>query len=79
VSVIRNHGFQPYDSTALEADAMSRFPECREAHVVNGLTAFFEIVEVVQLWVNPGDSDHYKPKHEISYAIEDQAQKGSGE
>jgi hypothetical protein len=69
-AVIRDHGIRPYDSAALEANAMARHPECKYARVRNGLTAWFELVEVVQLWIRIEDCDVYQPLHELNYAIE---------
>jgi hypothetical protein len=71
MSVIRDHGTPAYNSMILEANTKGRHPECRHACVVNGLTACFEIVEVVELWETIDDAiDQLRPKYELSYAIE---------
>lgn len=71
MSVIRDHGLPAYNSAILEANAKGRHPECHHARTANGLTACFELVEVVQMWDTIDDAiEQLRPKYELSYAIE---------
>jgi hypothetical protein len=71
MSIIRNHGLPAYSSQVLEANAKGRHPECNHARTVNGLTACFEIVEVVQMWETIDDAiEQCRPKYELSYSVE---------
>jgi hypothetical protein len=69
--IIRDHGLRAYDNAALEADAMERDPECAFARVVSGMTTFYEIIDIVELFHDVHEAaSGAKPRHTLRYAIE---------
>ena len=47
-------------------DALSRHPECKYGEVKNGLTPFFQLTRVVNLWKDErGKLDGYMPLYVI--------------